>query len=647
MIKTDKFEKRILYSGSFFFYIIFSVKIILGISVNADVQKDLPDYLSSLINRALKDKVYKNRYWHTLVHYTPSIRGVVSEIDDPSFFLSAKGRKDPKAELIATLRAFFQEPSANLEHPRCRFIARYHWLKSELTIDEARLPKVECSEYETVVKQLTPQKVVLVFPAAYMNNPASMFGHTLLNIKGKEESSLLSKSVNYSARTSVQSGLIFAFKGVFGLYKGYYEILPYYARIQLYNDINQRDIWEYELNLSPEEIEQMIKHLWELREVYSRYFFFNENCSYNLLHLLEAARPSLNLSRKLKGYVIPLDTIRLIAEANLINTTSYRPSKATKIHHLMDMLPPELNNLAFAMGKLHIQAETILAKNDLSDEDKGHILDLATEYLQYRYVKKEIAQDLYQESFLENLRTRSRIPDSSNSNYDIPEPPSPETGHSTKRLRLGIEFEDGRFYTNLGFRPAYHDLLDPDTGYIEGSEIEFLNMDLRYDPTDEKVELKRLNVLSIIALGSRDLFFKPISWKLQVGVLKARLRDNIRHHEFFMNTGQGLSWKLCKKIRLYAIIETELLVSRNLNPDYSLGIGGTVGILTALNEWWKIHFSGRGLTYEIGDRHNTIGLRLGHQLKLTANTGINFELTRERTFDLYDTLVSLNMNFFF
>ena len=37
----------------------------------------------------------------------------------------------------------------------------------------------------------------------------------------------------------------------------------------------------------------MLKHLWELQGIAFDYYYFDENCSWQLLGLLEVARPSL------------------------------------------------------------------------------------------------------------------------------------------------------------------------------------------------------------------------------------------------------------------------------------------------------------------------------------------------------------------
>ena len=96
-----------------------------------------------------------------------------------------------------------------------------------------------------------------------------------------------------AADTHEQRGVNYAFKGLFGGYQGRFSIAPYYVAVKTYGDIENRDIWEYGLNLTQEETSQMLRHVWEMRSAWFDYYFLDENCSYHLLSLLETARPGL------------------------------------------------------------------------------------------------------------------------------------------------------------------------------------------------------------------------------------------------------------------------------------------------------------------------------------------------------------------
>ena len=99
-------------------------------------------YQTDLIQRAEALNLAGQRAWWTLLHYRPGTDGtpVISDADDPRFFLAPTGKNDPAAELAATLRAFFNsDPVGGDPQPaQCAFRARYHWLQATLGFDPQR-----------------------------------------------------------------------------------------------------------------------------------------------------------------------------------------------------------------------------------------------------------------------------------------------------------------------------------------------------------------------------------------------------------------------------------------------------------------------------------------------------------------------------
>ena len=225
-------------------------------------------YLQQLVNEAHEQKLAQQPEWHALVHYKPRLilPGVKSLADAPNFFIAKNGKTDPIAELDATLASFFSdiEQTDQQQHPQCAFIARYHWLKQELDFDPDRLPERPCQRFSTWREALDAKELTLIFPAAYLNNPASMFGHTLLRVDAwgqDERTRLLAYAINYAADTGEDGGMAFAVKGLFGGYPGLFSIGPYYVRVRQYNDLENRDIWEYRLNFTEQEIDLLLMHV--------------------------------------------------------------------------------------------------------------------------------------------------------------------------------------------------------------------------------------------------------------------------------------------------------------------------------------------------------------------------------------------------
>ena len=590
-------------------------------------------------------ELWKDPYWHTLLHYKKGPFGLRSLVDDPRFFLAPSGKSDPKAELEATLQGLFSVGEDETQHPACRFIARYHWLAEKLEIDRSRLPVPECRRFTEMVDQIKPASMTLIFPAAHINSPASMFGHTMLTIDTASRSRLLAYAVNYSAVTRETFGPVFAIKGLFGFYKGYFSLLPYYAKLQEYSDVDHRDIWEYPLNLDADEINRLLMHAFEMDKIYSDYYFFDENCSYDLLFLLDVARPSIGLTDQFPSWVIPVDTVRKVKENGLITGAIYRPSRATKIKYLASLLSRSDGKVALAMARGERDPDRLL-EEDIDPETKILISDLAGEFLHYQYSKKEVNIAGFQERFWKILRVRSSL-GGQEEDYQVPPPDPPDKGHLSNRLRLGIGVRDGRLFEEVAFRPAYHDLLDDERGYVEGAQIVFAEAALRFYSSDSKLVLQKLDIIDIISLSPRDTFFEPYSWKIKTGILQRTGDDGDDRLVYQLNPGGGVSFRVNKGSLFYFLGETDLILGGGLEGRYAVGIGASAGLLTNVTKEWKINLFGREMYYGLGDKHNAWEVGLQQNFTLDTNTSLRLELGLTRIHGYERAEAGLYWNIYF
>ncbi len=600
------------------------------------------DYLQELVSSAEEKQLYRESYWKVLLHSKSKGKGFESFIDDPRFFLSTDGRKNPKAELIATLKGFFEDPKLENAHPRCRFVARYEWLKRELAIDETRLPSVNCSEFDEVMRRMSPKSAALIFPTAYMNSPASMFGHTLLRIDGTYQSKLLSYAANYAAFVQDINGLVYAYKGLFGYYKGYFSVLPYYEKIKEYSSMEHRDMWEYELNFSEEEVRRMLLHLWELKEIYSFYYFIDENCSFNLMFLLEAARPSLHLTDKFRFWVIPIDTLRITKESGAVDNVQFRPSAGTRIRHLASLLNRLSQMMALDIVDQRLRPNEI---TDIEAAEKIKILDLAAEMVQYRYFKKRITKEEYQSQFLNILDARSRegILDEE---YRIPVPIQPENGHNSGRFSLGFGFKEKESFGEFKFRPGEHELSDPDDGYVKGSEIVFFGTAVRYY-SDDGIKLENLDLIDIVSVSPRDRFFRPISWKMKTGLTQKLFRDGEDHLVYQLNPGSGIAFEN-KLIGLFGFLaEANLSFSEHFKDGYAFGGGPSIYIIRPITDRWKANIYGRAIFYGLGDSHQEYKASVEQVFKLNRNNSFNLIVSKKNGYRIEQTELRLNWNVYF
>jgi hypothetical protein len=607
----------------------------LGAPVRAD-----DSYLRELIGQARTSALAQRPEWHNLLHYKPDLLlpGVHSLADDPGFFNAPDGKTNPEAELEATLAAFFvlREETDAQQPAQCRFIARYRWLKSELGFDPTRLTEAPCRRYAEWRNALDPREVTLVFPAAYLNNPGSMYGHTLLRVDAQgqdERTRLLAYAINYAAATDETNGFVFAVKGLFGGYPGLFSIAPYYLKVREYNDLENRDIWEYRLNFSPPEIERLLEHAWELGPTYFDYYFFDENCAYHLLSLFEVARPQLNLTGQFRWWAIPSDTVAAVtSEPGLLKEAVYRPAAVTVLRHRLAPLTRDRSDLVRDVAERRIASDDprVLA---LDPAGQAETLELAHDYANYRAIREHDKSPETVAHLRTLLLARSRLPP------DAPPavmPPAvrPDQGHGSARLDLGVGSEEGVAYADLRVRPTYHDLLDDEGGYVRGSQIEYFALRLRrYEHGHVRVE--EFKPLDILSMSPRDDFFKSLSWKINVGAARLHLPDGAEPLAVRLNGGAGFSWETgAANDSLWSVlIESTLDVEGELDSGYALGAGPTLQWLKDLAPRWRLLFAARYQRYGLGDEHSMSEVMASNRISLGRNTALRLDLARRGEFD--------------
>ena len=599
-------------------------------------------YLLDLVKRADSLRLAEDRYWAILLHYRKNLTGgVTSEQDDPGFFLSPEGKTDPQAELNATLAAFFSDqPVGRSKQPaQCAFVARYQWLREQLQFDDTRLPRQRCERFDRWVEEFNTDGVSLIFPTAYMNNPASMFGHTFLRLDQKgqtEQTRLLAYTINYAAEVPPDAGLDYAYKGLFGGYPGYFSTIPYYLKVREYRDIENRDLWEYRLNLSEAQIRRLLLHAWELGNASFDYFFFKENCSYHLLPLLEAARPELRLTDRFRYWTVPADTLRaLVEQPGLVGQVAYRPSRSTVITHKRATLSNEEDQwLARLIDDPGLARAADFVR--LPPPRQAFLLDVASDYLLSKSEADAERAPFFKAGNQQILTARSAL--------RIPSPPfpiqpsggSPEQGHETSRAGIGFGWRQNELFEEVNVRLAYHDLLDPEAGYTPNAQIELLGLAIRRYERRDQVRLERVTFANVLSLSPVDrLSFSP-SWKVSAGlqtVRQERAGVSCRYcANGNFNGGPGLAVQtdFLRREVWFGFAEADVNVSPAYVYDHRAGGGGTLGLYADLSERWRMLASTTYLRYPLGERSDDWRASVQQRVTLQKNLAIRGEFNHRR-----------------
>ncbi len=523
-------------------------------------------------------------YWQILLRYEKKQGDtLVSSVEQPSFFVSSDGRTNAEAELTATLENLVATPPAKADDAvACRFPARVAWLRQQLNITENDLAPANCPAISTWLKGINPHEATLVFAADYVNNPSSMFGHTLLRIDAPdqtEETRLLAYAVNYAAQTNTSNGLEFAYKGLTGGYAGAFSVLPYYEKVKEYNDFENRDLWEYQLNLTPAEIKQGLAHLWEMKGVNLPYYFLSSNCSYQLLGLLEAARPNTYMRRDFPVYAIPTDTLRrVLEEKNILKKIVYRPANGTALAFHAQKNSPAINQTAKQLA-----ANPEFSVATLTATEQAQAYEMAYDYLYYQFLAHEVDKGSTPPKLRNLLVKRSRYPAAERTTPPRPEI-DPALSHNTSRFVWSAGYGQDEPYVSVDYRPAYHDLLDNDDGYRRGAAIDFLRVQLRYYSESQQLKLQRFTFVSIDSLAPRNDFQKPLSWAFALGSQQAAVdhqgsfSTTEQHGVAFIDGGAGISSKLNTDNWLcYGFLQGQLQGGNHLDDGWRVGLGPRIG----------------------------------------------------------------------
>lgn len=545
-------------------------------------------YRDELLARARELRLAERPKWLRLLHF----KGRRSEADGAAFFLSPRGRRDPAAELEADLSAFFEPPPAQGQPAQCRFPARYRWLKAQLAFDAARLPERPCPDFEAWRDAIDADAVTLVFASAFLNNPASMYGHTFLRLHRRGGADpLLDYSINFEATPDTSNALMYTLKGLNGSFKGEYSLQPFYMKTSEYSSLEMRDLWDYPLNLSPVQIEELVRHGWEMGSTHFNYYFFSKNCSYQLLTLLEAAVDDLDVSSSFIWAVKPADTVRLLlAKPGLVGTPVFRPSFVSEIKARRARLDAQETSAATALGR-GVSPRKLEALASYPKERQALILESANDYLRYRsgFYLAQSSATLDGIHALLRARGRLGLPPAE---YAVPRPEPLEAGHASARAGAGFGSSRRSSFEELELMPALHDLVSSDDGYIPDSQLEMLAGRLRYDNQARELYVERFDLANIVSLSPLDPWVRTPSWKLSAGVDQAKELGCSGASCMYFDVGAGggyaLGTRAWRRELLFALAEADFGFGPVLPQDWRAGAGGSAGVLLELTGWWRL-----------------------------------------------------------
>jgi len=575
-----------------------------GQNAQARQKSQAEELLANWREQVKTENLAQHTTWRRLLYFFDDQKGLlgknkgVSVVDDANFFLSKNGQQDSGAELDAMLVALADEltitahntaqtgdssslnsRSQNSNSVLCRFPARVHWLSETLNISESDL-MADCPEFDEWIEKLAPEQLSIMFAQEYLDNPTSAFAHTLLRIDSKASAADPSQihhayALNYTVGGDpADSFVVYAIKSMIGSYDNAIEIDPYPEKLAKYLQDDERDAWTYQLDLSPSEGQQIMRHVWETKGLEMPYYFATDNCASEILRLIDVVRPQQHLLSQLPYVVIPSDVVQLLDNEGLLARTNYTPADSTLRQAQLNEVKQQRKQLGY-----HNSAKQIF--HEIKSARLNPISSMSSD-------KQTLLQ--------------RRIAVSDNNPIDR---------HPLQLGQIGIGRRGYNNYIDVGVRAGYHDFLDRPAGFPQFFDLEGAAVTVRlYDEDDNSAHNRDYQPDSVVLQNLtlvRGRSFNPVNsakkgktWGATIEATRVddgSQQDGTDHLVGSLGYETGWSWafgtprkntgemppQLC-----YTLLSGTTQVGRGLNKGYRVGAGVNLGCRYQINNQLRV-----------------------------------------------------------
>ena len=476
-----------------------------------------------------------SKVWLHLLHFdTPTS---TSNITTQSFFLSPDGNRNPESELRATLQHYKQDKTMV-----CRYPARYLFLEQQGLIDGYEKSYQKCKGVRQKIAKLQATSLSVVYVSGYMKNPASTFGHTFLKVNStKKQSELFDTTFSFGALVPEhENAFLYVVRGVSGLYEASFRDRYFFTHDMVYSNTEQRDMWEYELNIPKNKINFLLLHLLELQNVHLKYYFFKRNCAYEVNYLLsmlgnEKLLPKWNL------WYTPVESfIAYNNNKGYIKKIHYYSSKQKQIYrHYSSCSKKQQKEIGQIVANKEKLAEVL---EPLMVEEKTAVLDFLLQYTSYKIASlPKSKQTSYNRFKKELILWRLRYPPTKQSKKEPEVQPliSPEKSIYPTFVSLGGGYNQTKgSYVALGF--GGFDLSSTNFNSLEGDQLSVLKGTIGF--SHNKSFIQKFQLLHLRKFARNPLEFEPynLTWELQVGV--NNLNEEKSVYDYFANYAAGSTY---------------------------------------------------------------------------------------------------------
>lgn len=566
--------------------------------------------VNSIVAEAQNKNLASHPVWSALIQQSET--GL--RIDDPDFILSHDAFSSVR-ELELTIRALVAR-----QDYRCRFPARRLFVKQNMALPEGSLPIDKCGEYQEYLSFVPAEKVTLVYTSENLSQASSMMGHIMLKVSGTNDEQLpVEHGITFFTELNSVNAAKILWDSLFVGKKGFFKVSPYQNQLQHYTKKEQRNVWEYTLDLTEDQRALMQAYFWEMKNVSIPYFFHTYNCA-TLTQMILALAGKTPIPSS-KDWVTPIDVVKTAHHSGLLGETRVIPSSKWKLRMLQDAsqsveLPPiQASDLS--------SAESLTLPADA--KAKFLYLELLETYNHFLYEDGQISRNtwLQSRSSIDSLQAKSELSDWQ---IDVSSYKSPLEAPLDSQMSVGVFRESERNWLIYSYMPASHGIEDDNRQFFGETELELSSLSILLDPENLNLKLNHWNLYSMRTHIPYERLTGGLSGRLRIGLQRHRNDALERKLAADVLGGVAFSLDVTKDINIYAQL--------NAGVGYGEGSGflysePQVGVFINQVFDMKTHLSFSIKENAIGTDLTLKAFNLKHSIYINKNINVNATFSKE------------------
>ncbi|WP_348734678.1 DUF4105 domain-containing protein [Rheinheimera texasensis] len=468
--------------------------------------------------------------WQLLLH---SYQGQ-AQITDPDFLLSA-GNFSPEAEMAKTLELFRQDPQLAF----CRFPARITFLAEKLNLPLAEDRFERCPQLENFIKHVPFEKIELVYASEVTSSATSMLGHIFIKVSGtNSKGNAVAHSLAYFTEiTTLNPAKLIVESTMTGM-PGFFSVRPFAADLKQYRDIEQRNLWQFNLSADAQNKRLLQLHIWELHQVELTYYFQSFNCATLTLEMLALLKPEILQDRR--PIVSPIDVVKAATNQQMVQSTIIDAASPWLFYAMADTLPSQIK----------AQLDEISSLNEFSAAENALTHPLAARYLDMR-LEQSVSQLKMSPQQAENIRSRMRL--DTDQTLDLSHYKHPARTPQDAAFSASLLQDANGSALVVDFLPAGHLLQGDNRQYLTESELQIAKISVAINDKGTALQLREFTLYSAISLAPDSAAFPVWSGEFYLGFRPGWRQDLSRWSTGELSGGFGKSYRLHKDVTVFGL----------------------------------------------------------------------------------------------